>query len=53
VDVPLDAVERVDASVDVDSVSARVAAAVDDARLNTPGGRQLHIENVTDLLRAR
>jgi glyoxylase-like metal-dependent hydrolase (beta-lactamase superfamily II) len=52
-DVLLDTVEGEHASLDVHSVSARIAAVVDDARLDTPGGRQLHIENVTDLLRAR
>ena len=52
VHVLFEAIEVVPASRDVDVVCARIAAVAQDPRLETPGGHQLHIRNVTDLLGA-
>lgn len=52
-EVLLEAVEPERAPFDVRSASARVTSTVDDRRLDTPGGRQLHLQNVTDLLSPR
>jgi glyoxylase-like metal-dependent hydrolase (beta-lactamase superfamily II) len=52
VHVLLEAIEQAHAPLDVDAVCARTAAVAQDARLDSPGGRQLHVRNVTDLLGA-
>jgi glyoxylase-like metal-dependent hydrolase (beta-lactamase superfamily II) len=49
VDAVFDVVDQ-GRSRDVAAAIATIAAAVEDSRLDTPGGRQLHLQNLTDLL---
>ena len=48
VDAVLDVIDR---ALDVPAAIVAFAAAVEDPRLDSPGGRQLHRQNVTDLLK--